>query len=371
MNNFFGFKNLLFSNIEVDKYSLEYRRTLLLDILSIAAFLLFFIFGFSYVISGNYKIGIIEIFASIMIAYALNNMRKTNKIELASSIIVYILFLALIALVSIKQASDFTLIWTIFMPLSIFISGSKKGLILSLVFYVIIFYISYMGIDVWLNGMWNLQSYIRFVLASLFLTVVLYFLELSLENAFEILDKIRAEEKEHMKQLTELSITDTLTGLYNRRHLDELFHANVLKAKKHNDFFCFFILDLDHFKQYNDTYGHNKGDDVLVSVSNVLKNNMRRKSDTAFRMGGEEFSCLIMSDDESKIYALIEKIRLEIQELNTVTASFGLCIINNFEHEDFDEMYKIADKFLYEAKDRGRNQVVGELVKLEKSICSL
>jgi len=368
MNNLFKFKNMFLSNIEAHKYTLEYRRTLLLNILLVITALLFVLFGLSYLLNANYTIGIIELIASGAIIYAIKHMRKTKNIELASSITLYMVFFTLIALVYIKQAADFTLIWTIFMPLSIFISGSKKGLIVSLVFYAVVFFISFLGIDIWLDGSWGIRSYIRFVLASLFLTIVLYLLEVTLENAFKILDRMRKEEKEHILQLTKLSITDSLTSLYNRRHLDELYHKDFLQAKKNKNYFCFFILDLDHFKDYNDTYGHDKGDEVLVSVANILKNNMRRESDTAFRMGGEEFACLIISNEEDKIYNLVEKIRQEIQELNMVTASFGVCVINDFENENFYEMYKMADKFLYRAKNQGRNQIVSELVKLEKGI---
>ena len=128
-----------------------------------------------------------------------------------------------------------------------------------------------------------------------------------------------------------------------------------------SSFFPFF------FTSFVVVYGHHRGDEVLVEIAKILKKNMRRKADTAFRMGGEEFACLIMSDEESKIYALIEKVKKDIEDSNTVTASFGLCIIKSYEYENFDEMYKMADEFLYQAKERGRNQIVGEVVKLSKS----
>ena len=127
---------------------------------------------------------------------------------------------------------------------------------------------------------------------------------------------------------------------------------------------------LDYFKKYNDTYGHKAGDEVLVKVSKILTNDMRRDSDYAFRVGGEEFACLLLARNEERVFAFIEKVRQDIEETQLVTASFGVCIIDNFEYGDFDEMYRVADKFLYEAKDNGRNQVVGGIVKLKPNITS-
>ena len=367
MIKLFGFERLLLSNIDASEYSPEYRKSLLLSIILVAAVLIFFSFGIYYLYTGSYLIGAIEIIAAGLICYAARNVKRTKNIELASKVTSRVIFSALIALVYLKEGSDFTLIWTIFMPMAIFINGSKRGLGLTLFFYSIVFYIAYLGIDVWQDGLWNLSSYIRLVVASLFLTTVIYLIELSLENAFSILKDTREKEEEYIKQLKEISITDSLTSLYNRRYLDIKFHENFIKADKHNDYFCFFLLDLDDFKKYNDTYGHHQGDEVLIQIAKVIKSNMRRKADTAFRMGGEEFSCLIMSDEESKIYELIEKVKQDIEDTNTVTASFGLCIIKAYGYEDFDEMYKLADEFLYQAKERGKNQIVGEVVTLTKS----
>jgi diguanylate cyclase (GGDEF)-like protein len=199
---------------------------------------------------------------------------------------------------------------------------------------------------------------------------MVYILELSLENAFNALEKKIEQEKSYIKKLTQFSITDPLTKLYNRRYLNEVFIKNFKVAEKNEYLYVFVILDLDYFKKYNDTYGHKEGDEVLVKVSKILTDNLRRDSDYAFRVGGEEFAYLILAKKEEYLFTFIEKVRQEIEDTKLITASFGVCIIDNYENNDFDEMYREADKFLYEAKDKGRNQVVGGIVKLKPNITS-
>ena len=362
-----SFEKINIVDASIDKHNPLYRKIVLLNVLLLTSAFLFFIFGLYYIlVQSLYLMGSIELFSVLLILFSLHRLKKTSSVKLTTFIIITAIFSALLALVIFKKSEDFTLIWTIFVPISsILIYGTKKGLWLSASFYSVVFFLSYQGIDVWQNGAWNMGSYTRYVAASSFLTLIIYVFEMSLENAFSALEKIREQEQSYIEQLTKYSITDPLTSLYNRRYLDQAFYKNFQTANKSNSLYVFFILDLDYFKKYNDTYGHKKGDEVLVKISEILTTNMKRDSDCAFRLGGEEFACLIMAKDEANIFNLIEKVRQDIEDTKLITASFGVCIIDEFECENFDEMYKVADKFLYEAKDRGRNQIVGELTRLK------
>lgn len=141
------------------------------------------------------------------------------------------------------------------------------------------------------------------------------------------------------------------------------------KAKKHNSFFAFYIFDLDLFKQYNDTFGHIAGDTALTKISKVLTTEVfKRDVDYLFRLGGEEFCGILIAEDIHKIERNVEKARKAIEGLQLkhpgnksgfLTASFGVAIIHSFEVRDFDKIYKIADQALYEAKEQGRNCIVG------------
>lgn len=171
------------------------------------------------------------------------------------------------------------------------------------------------------------------------------------------------------KRIYELSITDGLTSLYNRRYFNDTAHNFVLESVRNNKVFAFVLLDIDNFKKYNDTYGHQDGDDVLIQVANSLKTTFKRGDDQVFRLGGEEFGVLISSKTKLNIMDLIEEARANIENLkikheknpplNVVTASFGALIISLDSNENIkvENIYKKADEQLYKAKENGRNTI--------------
>ncbi len=165
----------------------------------------------------------------------------------------------------------------------------------------------------------------------------------------------------------ELLITDALTHIHNRRHFNDMFPRMINALKREGGYLNFLILDIDHFKQYNDTYGHQRGDEALVAVAQVLKKALRRGSDYCFRLGGEEFGILYKSQDKQEAYAFAQTIReviisLDIEHKNNgaegiITASFGLVCMRSDELVDDTAMYALADEYLYRAKKNGRNRV--------------
>ncbi|WP_181403209.1 sensor domain-containing diguanylate cyclase [Aliarcobacter cryaerophilus] len=169
------------------------------------------------------------------------------------------------------------------------------------------------------------------------------------------------------KELQNLSITDELTQLYNRRFFNSKIEEEMNRAKRENKHLCLMVLDIDFFKQYNDTYGHQKGDFVLQEISKVLKNRTNRASDFAFRIGGEEFAILV-NLEKNKISEFAEAIKNDIENLKIehsgnkvskyVTTSIGVNFKQADELKNIDELFKVADDNLYEAKRSGRNCVV-------------
>jgi len=173
------------------------------------------------------------------------------------------------------------------------------------------------------------------------------------------------------KIIYELSITDGLTSLYNRRYFNDIAQGIIEQTMRNDEVFAFLLLDIDNFKKYNDTYGHQAGDEVLITVAQSLKNTFKRRDDTIFRLGGEEFGVLINSktiDDVMKLAELtrsnIESLQIEHQKnlpSKVITASFGIGIISSKYNKDLhylDSLYKNADDALYKAKDNGRNRIV-------------
>jgi diguanylate cyclase (GGDEF)-like protein/PAS domain S-box-containing protein len=170
------------------------------------------------------------------------------------------------------------------------------------------------------------------------------------------------------KIIEEISITDGLTCIYNRRHFSEVFPKVINSAKRENELISFIIMDVDHFKQYNDTYGHQMGDDALAKIGRTLKNSLQRADDYCFRLGGEEFGVVFKTDSKQKAFTFAESIRKNIENLKIehkgnsaspfVTVSMGLVCKNANEIESADKIYKEADDLLYRAKSQGRNQTV-------------
>ncbi len=168
------------------------------------------------------------------------------------------------------------------------------------------------------------------------------------------------------KQLEKSAITDTLTGLYNRRHLQEIFPK--LRAQAHRDWrsLSITLCDLDHFKKINDQNGHLAGDQCLVHFAKLLKQ-YSRSSDFLYRIGGEEFAILSICKDMEGSVAIAEKLRMACEENPvtyrgksiTVTVSCGVSFTTPDDpHETaLQRLLSRADKALYDAKDAGRNRV--------------
>jgi len=165
--------------------------------------------------------------------------------------------------------------------------------------------------------------------------------------------------KERTKELEELSITDPLTKLYNRRKIDEMLAYETERAHRNRSSFSVILLDIDKFKDVNDTYGHQVGDAILIQISQLLSNNIR-KIDTLGRWGGEEFFIISTEGYGNKAAEFAEKIRSIIEmhdfdEVGKVTCSFG--VTHYIEGDTQDSILQRCDKALYKAKNSGRNCV--------------
>jgi diguanylate cyclase (GGDEF)-like protein/PAS domain S-box-containing protein len=167
------------------------------------------------------------------------------------------------------------------------------------------------------------------------------------------------EDISTQKKLEELWMTDQLTGLFNRSRLDELFDAELRRANRYGTHFSILLLDIDHFKQINDTHGHLVGDDVLYAAAKLLQENIR-DVDILGRWGGEEFLFILPNTNQSEALILAEKLRNTLRDhpftpVNKLTASIG--ISSFIAGVDADELFKRADDALYRAKAKGRDRV--------------
>ncbi len=178
---------------------------------------------------------------------------------------------------------------------------------------------------------------------------------------------VKARVKTHLTlkfqkdQLQFRASHDQLTGVFNRHKLVDEGQRFFSKSKRHGDSFCVAILDIDFFKHVNDTYGHLVGDEILKSVANLLKLNIRAE-DIVARFGGEEFVLVfdrcVINDAQLKADILRMQIARLFPNDIKITVSFGVTCAKPNQHQNFDEILKEADDALYKAKETGRNKVI-------------
>lgn len=159
--------------------------------------------------------------------------------------------------------------------------------------------------------------------------------------------------------LTERAATDGLTGLYNRRQFDESLRAALSFGSRHAQSLSLLLLDVDHFKNFNDAFGHQAGDDVLRSVAETLRG-LARTHDVVARYGGEEFAVILPGTDANGSMMAAERLRSALEQrgwpFRPVTASFGAATTDS-PYTDPARLIEEADRALYGSKSRGRNRV--------------
>lgn len=176
----------------------------------------------------------------------------------------------------------------------------------------------------------------------------------------------------NQKLIEEMSITDSMTGLYNRRHYIKVIAEEMNRVRRHGTSLVLMMIDVDNFKLYNDTYGHHAGDDILIHVAEVLKFYTSRSGEYAFRMGGEEFAVLASGMTVEGYIELGKMICYSVEQLvlpheknsasSYVTVSLGIALFDKNNNMDCEQLYKEADLQLYTAKEHGRNQVASSIV---------
>jgi diguanylate cyclase (GGDEF)-like protein len=176
------------------------------------------------------------------------------------------------------------------------------------------------------------------------------------------------------KCIEQLAILDELTGTYNRRYFNEKIVEEVNRSKRDQKMLAVAMFDIDHFKMINDHYGHQRGDEVLKAVSDVIKASFHRSNEFCFRMGGEEF--LVLSSFKTEVefmdYLIQLKNKVEMLKIENplaqepyLTISIGAGFWMAEEIPFPDQIYHSVDAALYEAKANGRNQVVMTAIKTD------
>lgn len=174
------------------------------------------------------------------------------------------------------------------------------------------------------------------------------------------------ELKRYRDHLEDISYLDGLTGISNRRKFDEYLDSTWNLAVRVSMPVSIVMMDIDFFKQYNDNYGHQGGDDCLIKIAQVLSKTIVRKTDFLARYGGEEFVCVLSNTDADNAFIIAEKLRLDVMSLKIphayssvekiVTISVGVATRFPTKNLSFTELVEDADKALYKSKESGRNK---------------
>ena len=173
-------------------------------------------------------------------------------------------------------------------------------------------------------------------------------------------------ELEHYKEMLEnQAITDGMTALYNRRYFNKILLREISRAKRDEKKLVFMMLDVDFFKQYNDSYGHLDGDEALIKVAKTMQQCFNRGSDFCFRLGGEEFGVIFAYESLDATLSQAQQLRKSIEELHIehsknsvssyLTVSIGIAVVDG--SISAESLYSLADHELYKAKNDGRNRI--------------
>lgn len=171
-------------------------------------------------------------------------------------------------------------------------------------------------------------------------------------------------ERELISRLEQLTLCDDLTSLFNRRAFDQWFSREVDRASRQGFELFLAIVDIDNFKDYNDTYGHNEGDNVLRALAGILHDCTRNNVDMCFRLGGDEFAVLLPGANADQATEIVQRILLRYveEQYGQTTLSIGVVACRRDVKANLDDdearMRKKADQAMYEAKNSGKNCVV-------------
>ena len=182
-------------------------------------------------------------------------------------------------------------------------------------------------------------------------------------DEFEAKIKRIVRERNMRFELRRLSTCDALTGLYNRRHLDDNLQNEAIRASRQHYDLYLLLIDIDNFKVYNDKYGHQQGDRLLKELARIILRSIRENVDSGYRYGGDEFAATILHANPQQALMVAERLRTEYNERNLVptSLSIGIAKLKNSHGklaEDLDDLIRKADQALYLAKNNGGDQNV-------------
>jgi diguanylate cyclase (GGDEF)-like protein len=332
----------------------EYRRAYLINSILVAMAIMFLIFlALNAAALRQGLVAALNLFGAVAAVAALLWFHRRDRILSSAVATVTIEILVLAGLLLIREHRQYAFYWIMVVPLSsFFLLGRKLGRLFTAAVFVCFAALLVFRFGSWREAGFGLESLFNVALALLSLTLLVGYYEQSRNEAIVALEQKNLE-------LEKLTVTDKLTGIYNRIKLDDVLSYELSNADRYGRTFSIIMGDVDLFKSVNDRFGHVAGDSVLVEMAKLMRNACRR-IDTVGRWGGEEFLVICPETRLDGAYGLAERIRKMIESnafpvARQVTISFGVSEYS--PGDDIPSLLRRADAALYAAKSKGRNCV--------------
>ncbi len=347
-------KKFITNNHQFKPSDPEYRQVYLINGMLLGMVLVFTFFFFANLaFFGLYIVALLDFIGAALAAILLRRFQLSGDVVQGTRQTVLLLGLFLLLYFVFAAPHFYSLYWLcIFPPLTFFLLGRHRGMLATSMFIGVLTLLLAWRSATWPADSFGIETLLNVVFASICLIALVHYYEVSRNEVMQAL------ATQH-RQLLRLSVTDTLTGLYNRSKLDVILAQEIARSVRHQSPFSVILADLDFFKAINDNYGHIAGDEVLMSFAGILLQHCR-ELDVPGRWGGEEFLIICPHTDFSGARQLAERIRAavasyEFSHGKQLTVSLGVaCFIRD---DDASTILKRADDALYRAKGKGRNRV--------------
>ncbi|HIF0232829.1 TPA: GGDEF domain-containing protein, partial [Legionella pneumophila] len=247
--------------------------------------------------------------------------------------------------------------------ITLVLGGMASGALASLSIYLPAYYayILSMFVPIILYNYW-LGDIDHILLATMFFLFILM-LMITAQFPCRLLRKtisLDKEKEEAFNEIKHLSITDSLTGLYNRRYFDQRLGEEINRAKRTNQSLVLMFIDVDDFKLINDQYGHPTGDLFLIELAKTMNSLVHRDEDACFRIGGDEFAALLTKSTLDTVMAQCKNLKEHLYRSGIdvkTSISIGIVSVSPTDLENVEQVISEADKTLYQAKKEGKNHV--------------
>ncbi|MEX1220778.1 MAG: GGDEF domain-containing protein [Idiomarina sp.] len=273
-------------------------------------------------------------------------VRHGGNFQVAGWAVTAALIFVLLAFIHLAEGRNYSLLWvTILPPIAFFLLGPKSGTWVTALVFAYSAWFLYQLLDQQVSANLGLGAFLNFIevgTAQLFL--------------FRYYERSRIEAYDQLRQT---SVTDPLTGVYNRLHLDNTLKNLLTRSARSEHSLSVLLLDVDHFKRINDNHGHLVGDEVLVALTQVLQKGTR-SMDLVGRWGGEEFLVICPDADARVAYQVAERLLQHVSAeplAHGVSATVSIGIATSTANSTAESMLQVADQYMYEAKAAGRNRI--------------